>query len=396
MSENLMDRRGFMKSSVAGVGSFFYLASNDKRQEEKKQGSRKVVYRDLGKTGIKLPVVSWGTAYIGSANMIRTGLDAGIIHLDTAQNYQRGRSEEIIGEAIKGRPRDSYFIATRIFTPKERISFLPTPQATEEAFLKSLEVSLKRLGLEYVDILYQGEIARREGALHEPILKAMEKAKKEGKAKFLGISTHKNEPEVIQASIDSQLYDVVLTSYNFRQKHYIEVRQAIAKAAQAGLGVIAMKVMGGLTIDPLSLNAPAALKWVLQDPNVTTTVLGFCTFEEMETDLSVMEDLALKDSEEQWLQKQASLPGLYCQQCGKCMNQCLARIPIPDIMRAYMYAYAHRQPAFAQNLIASLDLPQRVCEDCSSCPVKCLNGWNVSRKIRDVVRLRDVPSGFLV
>jgi hypothetical protein len=79
--------------------------------------------------------------------MIRTGLDAGIVHLDTAQNYQRGRSEEIIGEAIKGRPRDSYFIATRIFTPKERISFLPTPQATEDAFLKSLEASRKRLGL---------------------------------------------------------------------------------------------------------------------------------------------------------------------------------------------------------------------------------------------------------
>ena len=396
MSENLMDRRGFMKSSVAGVGSFFYLASNDRGQEEKKLGNRKVVYRALGKTGIKLPVVSWGTAYIGSTSMIRTGLDAGIVHLDTAQNYQRGRSEEIIGEAIKGRPRDSYFIATRIFTPKERISFLPTPQATEDAFLRSLDVSLKRLGLEHVDILYQGEIARREGALHEPILKAMEKAKKEGKTRFLGISTHKNEPEVIQASIDSHLYEVVLTSYNFRQKHYLEVREAIAKAAQAGLGVVAMKVMGGLTVDPLDFNSPAALKWVLQDPNVTTAVLGFCTFEEMETDLSVMGDLALKDSEKQWLHKQVFSSGFYCQQCGKCLHQCLKKIPIPDLMRAYMYAYAYRQPVLAKNLIASMALPQQICEDCSSCPVQCANRWRVSEKIRDIARLRDVPLDFLV
>ena len=395
MTENLMDRRDFMKSSAAGVGAFFSLASSDKRQEERNQGSKKFAYRALGKTGINLPVVSMGGAYAGTVGMIRAALDSGITHIDTAHTYQRGKSEEIIGEAIKGRARNSCIIATRIFPPANRITNLPAPQATEDAFLKNMDASLKRLGLEYVDILYQGSLARREAVLHEPILKALEKAKKDGKARFLGISTHQNEPEAIQAAIDSHLYDVVLTSYNFRQKHYIDVRQAIAKAAQAGLGVIAMKVMGGLTIDPLSLNAPAALKWVLQDPNVTTTVLGFCTFEEMETDLSVMEDLALKDSEKQWLQKQASLPGLYCQQCGKCMNQCLARIPIPDIMRAYMYAYAYRQPAFAQNLIASLDLPQRVCEDCSSCPVKCLNGWNVSGKIRDVVRLRDVPSAFL-
>ena len=48
----------------------------------------------------------------------------------------------------------------------------------------------------------------------------MEKAKKDGKIRFTGISTHTNEPEVIHAATDSKVYDVILTSYNFKQKHY--------------------------------------------------------------------------------------------------------------------------------------------------------------------------------
>lgn len=144
-----------------------------------------------------------------------------------------------------------------------------------------------------------------------------------------------------------------------------------------------------------TVNASAALKWVLQDPNVHTIIPGFTTFDEMNLDLSVMENPTLTDSEKKDLQMEASLPGLYCQGCGQCLKQCLAKLPIPDLMRAYMYAYGYHQPALAQNLVASLDLPRQVWEDCFSCPVKCLNRWTVAGKIRDVVRLRGVPSEFL-
>jgi hypothetical protein len=176
------------------------------------------------------------------------------------------------------------------------------------------------------------------------------------------------------------------------------VREAIAKAAQAGLGIIARKVMGGMVSqDPLRpINASAALKWVLQDPNVTTSVPGFCTFEEMKTDLSVMEDLTLTDSEKEYLKTACAAPGLYCQGCGQCEKQCFAKLPIQDLMRAYMYCYGYRKPGMAQELVVSLGLPRHVCDDCGPCPVKCMNGWNVQKKVRDIVRLRNVPLEFLV
>jgi predicted aldo/keto reductase-like oxidoreductase len=401
MARKIMNRRNFMKSTLVSVAGFPLLASGVLKQEEKveeKGGEkRKFIYRTLGKTGIKLPVISMGMVYAGNPNLVRAALDAGILYLDTAHVYQRGQSEEVIGGVIKGRPRDSYVIGTKVVFPTDKVTFLYAEEPTEEAFIKRLDESLKRLGLDYVDILYHQLVARKESALFEPILKAMEKAKNSGKARFVGISTHRNEPEVIQAAIDSKFYEIVLTAYNFKQKHYLQVKEAIAKAAQSGLGVVAMKVMGGVTSqDPLRpINPSAALKWVLQDVNVTTAVPGFCTFEEMKTDLSVMEDLPLTDSEKEYLKTACAAPGLYCQGCGQCEKQCVAKLPIPDLMRAYMYTYGYRRPAVAQELVVSLGLPPRVCEECGVCPVKCSIGFDVPGKIRDVARLRDVPTEFI-
>ena len=393
MTENLIDRREFMKSTVAGLGGFSLLASNDKKQEKtvigKDSKKRKFIYRTLGKTGIKFPVISMGTLGAGDPILIRSALDAGIVHLDTAFDYG---TEQNIGKMIKGRPRESYVIATKIYLSPAWEN-LVSGGIKEEIFFEKLDESLERLGLDYVDIYYRHMVTTSEDVLSEPILKAMEKAKKTGKIRFAGVSTHANEPQVIQAAIDSKFYDVVLTSYNYKQSHYQKLREAIAKAAQAGLGVVAMKVMAGS--DFKNFSASAALKWVLQDPNVHTAILGFTNFDQMNLDLSVMEDLTLTDSEKKALQKEASLPGLYCQGCGQCVKQCLAKLPIPDLMRAYMYAYGYRQPSIAQNLVVSLDLPSQVCKDCPSCPVKCLNRWNVSRKIQDVVRLKNVTSKFL-
>jgi predicted aldo/keto reductase-like oxidoreductase len=221
-------------------------------------------------------------------------------------------------------------------------------------------------------------------------MKAMDKAKKQGKTRFLGLTTHMNVAEAVQAAADSHFYEVVMAAYNSRQKDQLRIKEAISNAAAAGLGVVAIKVIRGLEEDKKSTNPRASLKWVLQDTNVHATVPGFSTYEEMQTDLSVMEDLALTETEKEELKKDNLEPGLYCQGCGHCLKQCPAGLPIPDLMRAYMYAYGYRQPALARSLLASLELPDRVCEDCSSCAGTCLNQWNVGEKVDEIIHLRDV------
>ena len=400
MRKRLMGRRDFMKSTLAGFSGLFFLPKIDMKQElrvvEAKGKEKKFVYRTLGKTGIKVPVISMGVMNTDNSALVRVALDSGMVMLDTAQTYQRGQNEGMIGEVLKGRPRDSYVIATKARLPNNQTTGLYTEEATEEAFLKKVDVSLKNLGLEYVDIYYHHNVWKRESALYEPILKALEKVKKEGKARFVGITTHMNEPEVIHAAVDSKIYDVILTAYNFQQKHYAEVRNAIARASQAGLGIVGMKaIRGGSRQTPTVKNSAAALKWVLQDPNVHTIVPGFVTFEEMNIDLAVAENPTLTGPEKKDLEKVASLSGLYCQGCRQCLGQCPEHLPIPDLMRAYMYTYGYRNLTHAQDLVLSLNLPTRVCEDCSQCQVKCSIGFNVSDKIRDVVRLKEIPSEFI-
>ncbi len=400
MGKKVIGRRDFMKSTLAGFGGYFFLPRIDMKQEfrvvEAKGKERKFVYRTLGKTGIKLPVISMGVMNTDNYNLVRAALDSGTLMLDTAQTYRRGQSEGMLGEMLKGRPRDSYVLATKAHLPSDQKTGLYTEEATEDAFLKKVDTSLKNLGLDYVDIYYHHSVAKRESALHEPILKALEKIKKEGKARFVGITTHINEPEVIHAAVDSKIYEVVLTSYNFQQKHYAEVRSAIARAAGAGLGIVGMKaIRGGNRQTPTVKNTGAALKWVLQDPNVSTIVPGFTTFEEMDVDIAVAENPLLTNPEKKDLETVASASGLYCQGCRQCLGQCLEHLPIPDLMRAYMYTYGYRNLVHAQDLVLSLNLPQRVCEDCTSCPVKCSVGFNVPAKIRDVVRLREVPTEFI-
>ncbi len=228
-------------------------------------------------------------------------------------------------------------------------------------------------------------------------MNAMEKAKRAGKARFLGLTTHSNVPEAIHAAVDSNFYEVVMASYNPRQKNLAQVREAIARAADAGLGIVAIKVIrGDVEQGKKPVNPRASLKWVLQDMNVHATIPGFSNFDEMNTDLSAMEDHKLTESEINDINTEASYSGLFCHGCNQCLLNCPARIPIPDLMRAYMYTYGYRQPALAHSMLNSLEIPNEICDNCSSCQVECQNGWKVDEKISDIIRLKDVSSDFFV
>ena len=394
-----MGRRDFLKSTAAGLGGFVYLSSNEKspgeKGQEKKEGN--FTYRTLGKTGMKLPVITMGVMNTSNPALVRVALDNGLFFLDTAQGYQRGTNESMIGEELKGRSRNSFAIATKARLANNQNTGLYTEEATEEAYTKKIDTSLKSLGLDYVDIYHHHGVWVRETVLYEPILNSLVKAKKAGKIRLIGLSTHRNEPEVLHAAVESKVYDVVLTAYNFRQKHGEEVKKAIARAAEAGLGIIAMKTIGGNagTYHNPQIDARACFKWALQDPNVHTIITGFTTFDQFETDLSVLKDITLSQAEKGNLRRATLQSGLYCQGCGTCLTTCVKQLPIPDLMRAYMYLYGYRNLVEAQDLLYSLNLPANPCGDCGSCSVRCLNQWNVSERLRNIVRLRDVPSEFI-
>ncbi len=401
MAKGKIGRRQFMKTTLAGFGGFSVLAALENKPAETRGDAgtraRKPVTRVLGGTGLTLPVVNMGVMNSDNPSLIRAALDAGMVLLDTAHAYMQGRNEEVIGSVVKGRPRDSFLIGSKVGLPQDRTTGRYLEGATEAEFLKKLDLSLKRLGLEHVDILYHHNVSRRESAFYEPVLNAMAKAKKAGKFRYAGITTHSNEPEVIRAAVDTKFYEVILTSYNYQQRHVAEVKEAIGRAARAGIGIVGMKaIRGGFRQSPSVPSASAALKWVLQDENVHTIVPGFTTFDQLETDLAVMEEPRLTDAERRELAAASLLPGLTCQGCRTCLGQCVAGLPIPDLMRAAMYVYDYRHLGMARELVVSLGLSPRPCGECSVCPVRCPQGFAVRERVEDIVRIRQVPEEFLV
>ncbi|MCJ7611990.1 MAG: aldo/keto reductase, partial [Candidatus Aminicenantes bacterium] len=218
-----LGRRAFIKKGLwgaAGLGALSASAISGLADPSGQEKKGKFITRTLGQTGIRLPVISMGVMNADNENLVRAALDAGIVHLDTAHGYQRGRNEEMIGRVIKDRPRDSYVIATKVAgTPRDRETGLFSAETKGEMFLQMLDLSLKRLGLDRVDILYLHNVQFRDSVLFEPLLKALETAKSSGKTRFVGISTHSNQVEAIQAATESKFYDVVLTGYNFREQN---------------------------------------------------------------------------------------------------------------------------------------------------------------------------------
>jgi predicted aldo/keto reductase-like oxidoreductase len=406
---NELKRRAFLRKGLAGLAAVGAIpavvkaaalgsADTPGTGAAEGQSQAKPIVRTLGKTGLRIPVVSMGVMNADNPAVVQAALDSGIFMLDTAHGYQRGRNEQMIGQVVKGKPRDSYMIATKVPGPgRDRSMQGLVGEALQKVFLEKFDLSLERLGLDHVEILYLHNNTTKEDVQNQTILEALQKAKKSGKARFIGMTTHSNEPAVIRAAVEAKVYDVILTAYNFRQDHREEVRKAVAEAAAAGIGIVAMKTQAGAYWDKerqQPINMRAALKWVLNDPNVTTAIPGFTTFDQLKEDLTVMTDLKLTPAELKDLRLGEPVAGLYCQQCGQCVPGCPKNLPIPSLMRSYMYAYGYRNLQAAHELVGSLEVPENPCGSCASCSAVCAKGFDVADRVKDISRLRAVPGDF--
>jgi predicted aldo/keto reductase-like oxidoreductase len=117
-------------------------------------------------------------------------------------------------------------------------------------------------------------------------------------------------------------------------------------------------------------------------------------FDQLEEDLAVLTDLTLTEQELKDLKVDIH-GGLYCQHCRQCLPGCRQGLPLPDLMRSYMYAYGYRNLGLAQDLLKELDVPSNPCRSCSTCTVKCAKGFDVAGRVKDIIRLKDIPAEFL-
>ena len=389
-----MNRRKFLGvTALAGVGAMVAPEAAIASSAANMKSQKKFPTRKLGKTGLEIPILSMGVMRADNPAVVRAAYNAGITHFDTANGYQKGKNEEMLGAFFKDKDRSTFTIATKAKANIDSETF-------EADFEESLNTSLRRLQMDYVDIFYAHGIQNMEDFTNPRLINVLKKFKESGKAKHIGFSSHANKPEQIDEAIKAGIFEVCLISYNFKLEILPQLHEAIKRGVKAGMGFVGMKSMAGAVEDAegnKKVDGAACLRWVWSNPNITTAIPGFTSFDLLDNCLEAARRPKLDKNDKKYLAElRDKNEMLYCQNCEKCVGQCAKHLPIPTIMRAYMYNYGYKQPLLSKDTLMELALNNsNACSDCSSCTVKCPSGFNVANKIAAITPIINVPSYFL-
>ena len=360
----------------------------------------------LGKTGIEIPDISFGTFSLESdETLVLHALDRGVTHFDTAESYTEGRAEEVLGRALRGRRQEATLTS----------KFWARADNTAAQQMKILETSLRRLGTDYIDI-YLNHAVNEIERLDNPEWQAFaERAKREGKIRAIGMSGHAGRlTECLAHAIDKKLVDVILVAYNFSQqpsyraqvKRYLQdlaasfdfvtiqprLPEMLQRARAAGVGVMVMKTLEGARSNDMRpfekagrTFAQSAFRWVLSESAVDGLVVTMTSQamidEYVEASGSGPPDLADLALLARYESRHASTTCVVG--CGDCLDACPAGVAISDVMRTRMYARDYGIPAIAAREYAAIGVNAAACLQCSGapCATACPRGipiadWN--------------------
>ena len=301
-------------------------------------------YRTLGRTGLKVSLMSYGSG--GPSNLgqstdmgqeeqnalIRRCLDLGVNLIDTSEAY--GRSEEILGKALAGVPRDSYYLATKwVYHNDEELNKKPGD------LTEALETSLKRLGTDYVEVM-QFHGVRPEHYRHvvDTHYAEMKRLQEQGKIGYIGMTVrfwhdHSHEAAAIALREDPELWDTVMLKYGILNQY--AAKEILPLAQQHNVGILNMATVREKLPDPALLEALIAdwkergvipvdslpakdpLGWLVHDgvdsvvsaaykfgadhPAVSTVLTGTANVRHLGTNQAALEDPRLPESDKERL-----------------------------------------------------------------------------------------------
>ncbi|GAB4233694.1 MAG: aldo/keto reductase [Acidobacteriota bacterium] len=338
-----------------------------------------IEYRVLGNTGVKVSAVGFGCMLTSDPSVIERAVEAGINFFDTARGYQRGNNERMVGAALK--------------SVRDRVILCTKSGARDAAGLREdLETSLRELDTDYLDVWYlHGRSSMSE--ITDELLSVMEQAKRDGKIRFAGVSTHSNQKQLLRELAKQPEIDVVLAAYNFTMDE--DMRAAVAEARQAGKGIVAMKVMAGgfrrvREGNPLreKLQRPgalvAALRWILHDRNVDTAIPSITDMQQLEENLGAMARPFGPEDEQLLAAQLEMIRPVYCRMCGACDGRCPEGIPVAEVLRILTYAEGYGQFALARERYLELDdrVREGRCDLCPECRIQCPNGVQVAARLQ--------------
>ena len=341
-------RRKFLKTvGVAGVGSILFPAQ---RLLAASGELETIPTRSFGKTGEQVSILSMGGIidFLSNQLLLKQAVNWGITYWDTAHGYMGGRSEKGIGKYFTKYPQD-----------RKKI-FLVTKSGawSIKGMTRELNDSLGRMQTDYIDLFFVHGI-RSISAMDDDIKNWGERAKKEGKIRFFGFSSHSNMAECLLGAAGLGWIDGIMMTYNYRLMHSDDMRRAVDACVRAGIGLTAMKTQGGGQVQTDSAtelelagrflqkgftDGQAKLKAVWQNPQIAS----ICS--EMPNMTLLMSNVAAALDKTQLSTRDLSLlqryaketRSAYCTGCTAICESCVeGEAPIGDVMRYLMYCNSY-------------------------------------------------------
>lgn len=361
------------------------------------EGENKMKYRTFGKYNFSISTLGFGCMRLPLAKenepeineeaamkLVRYAIDQGVNYIDTAYNYHAEQSQYFVGRVLKDGYREKVYLATK----------LPVWLCKEYAdFDYYLNEQLKRLEVSCIDMyLLHGLTAERWKQVQElDVFHFLEKAREEGKIKYIGFSFH-DKYEVFDEIINAYSWDFCQIQFNYIDTVYQAGEKGLKLAGEKNIPVIVMEPLRGgqLALDPAEsivqiwkntgIERTAAawgLRWIYNHPEVTCILSGMNTLEQLEenisiaseTEANIMSDIelqAMAKAKEEFLR----LNKIPCTACQYCMP-CPQGIDIPANFSYYNMAYIHDSIPFSKKVYNRPLFQEKKASKCVSCG-KCL------------------------
>ncbi len=368
-------------------------------------------YATLGKTGLKVSRLGFGCMRLPMKSrdevdrekaipMLRRAVDLGVNYFDSAVMYCGGDSQRAVGEALED-IRDQVVISTKNHH---------YDKDDKDQWWQHLEDSLERLRTGHIDIYnfhgmnyerFEASVAGDDGLYQE-----MLKAKEQGMIHHVCHSFH-GSAESLKKCVDTGLFESVTCQYNLLDRH---LEEAIAYAAENGMGVVIMGPVGGGRLGYPSERAAElvgdvestpelALRFVLSNPNVTVALSGMQNVQMLEENVETVSKagkLTQEDHEriEAAVQERKELAGLYCTGCNYCMP-CPAGVDIPQNFEILNLERVFGLTEHARQKYASLAGKAALCRLCGQCVEECPQDLDIPARLSEAVAALDERAGSI-
>jgi aryl-alcohol dehydrogenase-like predicted oxidoreductase len=282
----MLTRRRFLTSTAAGATA---IAASRLCAEESK-----LPRRELGKTGVKVPILGLGTVALGNlsdekeaAALLNKAIDLGVTYIDTAPPRTRqaiitgyGKAQKYIAGVLKERRKEVFIVTKCLETDGSKT-------------LDLARSNLKELGIEQADLIYTHSIGHAVYDFDELTgdngpMASLEKAKKDGLTRFVGITGH-NRPEKFAKVIQKRDIDVMMNAVNVVDRHTYDFEDIVWPIArEKKIGLAAMKVFAGGIASckmPEKLRE-ASFRYALSVPGVALAVIGMGKIKELEQNVA--------------------------------------------------------------------------------------------------------------